>query len=133
MATLPIHPFMVERGVFISPYPAPHIVPFPDPPVAARYLRPTMLMQFPEIPLESTATAGFMASCPSPGELFDVVRQWGSLRQVSVWADNSGDTPADGPANSKWGARVEFWFENEARRFEVGFGQTGSIIKGWQL
>jgi len=71
--------------------------------------------------------------CPSPGELFDAVRLWGSLREVSVWAVKAFPDQEEGEGNLTWRARVEFWFEDEARRFEVAFGQTGSIIKGWQL
>ena len=72
-----------------------------------------------------------MAQCPSPGELYDEVRKWGSLRQVSVWAHEAARQGENGQL--RWGARVEFWYEDEAARFEVGFGQTGSTIKGWQL
>lgn len=134
MATLPVHPFIIERGIFISPYPFPLILPSPHTPVPARCLQPTKLSGPAETTIIDPLTAGFMSLCPSPGELFDAVRQWGSIRQVSVWAHASSESPVRNPfGNLTWGARVEFWFETEARRFEVGFGQTGSVIKGWQL
>jgi len=69
-----------------------------------------------------------MNRCPTPGQLFDAIRPWGSLRSVGVWADGLGEDK-----QTIWGARVEFWYEDEARKFEVGFGQTGSLVKGWQM
>lgn len=68
-----------------------------------------------------------MAQCPSPGELFEAVRPWGSIRQVGIFLQPTSHT------ESLWFARVEFWYNDEARRFDVCFGETGSTIKGWQV
>jgi hypothetical protein len=56
------------------------------------------------------------------------------MRQLSVWAQEAERVPgSEGPPELLWRARVEFWYEDEARRFEIGFGQSGCIIKGWKL
>lgn len=70
-----------------------------------------------------------MTHCPSPGELFEAVRFWGSVREIKVWAE----PPVQEGGPPSWGARIEFWYEDEARRFEIGFGQRGSHIKGYQV
>ena len=31
----------------------------------------------------------------------------------------------------KWRAKVEFWQEEDAQRFETGLGENGILIKGW--
>ncbi|KIR32432.1 hypothetical protein I352_05259 [Cryptococcus deuterogattii MMRL2647] len=67
---------------------------------------------------------------PSPSELYDAIRPWGSLKSVSTWL--AGVAPED-PATPDWFAKVEFWYADEAQRFETDFGQTGSLIKGWQV
>jgi hypothetical protein len=75
---------------------------------------------------------------PTPSEVFDAVRPWGSIRQLSVWSESA--TGGVGDANRapsthvpSWGARVEFWYDDEAARFDVGFGQRACLIKGWQV
>jgi hypothetical protein len=128
LATLPNHPFFVAHGILLSPYPSSDLLPLPDPYTPARAVRPTRHVEpRPEADGENPTTI-FVAHCPTPGELFEDIRPWGSLRSVRVWADGF-----EGDAAVSWGARVEFWYEDEARRFEVGFGQTGSLVKGWQM
>jgi hypothetical protein len=127
MATLSTHPLMIPLKIMVSPYPSPTPLPYPQHLTPARYIRPKRSIA-PPLPVDDNAMLNFMAHCPTPGELFDAVRPWGSLRSISVWADRIG--PEEKPS---WGARVEFWYGDEARMFEVGFGQTGSLMKGWQL
>ncbi|KIR38087.1 hypothetical protein I307_05029 [Cryptococcus deuterogattii 99/473] len=67
---------------------------------------------------------------PSPSEFYDAIRPWGSLKSVSTWL--AGVAPED-PAIPDWFAKVEFWYADEAQRFETDFGQTGSLIKGWKV
>jgi hypothetical protein len=115
-----------------SPNHLPLVLPFPDPPVPARYLRPTEHIIFPCTGDNSDPAAVLSSQVPSLGELFDIIRPWGSLRQVTVWFEDS--LPAEhGPPTLSWGARVLFWYEDEARRFEQGFGTTGFTIKGRQM
>ena len=128
LAVLAHHPYLVARGVVISPYPLPRVLPLSLSP--GRYIRPTQAALVPAIK-SPNATERFMQQCPTPGELFDAVRSWGSVRQLRVWAET---TPSEGSTEEvKWGARVEFWYEDEARRFQIGFGQMASLIKGWQV
>jgi len=99
------------------------------------------LVHPPNLPQNHTQADEFVAKCPTPGELFDAIRPWGSLRTVGVWVQNihqsqdgmTGGAGCGGGAELKWSAKVDFWYEDEARRFEVGWGQTGSLLKGWQL
>jgi hypothetical protein len=134
LTILPEHPYIAQRGIIISPYPAPQLLPLPDQIVPARYLRPSALVHPPSEPLPADATLKFMAQCPSSAQLYDSIRPWGSLRQLSVWAQEEELPPGtEGQARLLWRARVEFWYEDEAKMFEIGFGQTGSIIKGWQV
>ncbi|ORY33788.1 hypothetical protein BCR39DRAFT_557015 [Naematelia encephala] len=134
LATLPNHPILVAHGIVISPYPTPHTLPFPVPPTPARQIRPSKRVQGYETPADGSPTQIFMAQCPSPGELFDAVRPWGSVRSVSVWIQQFNELSLSQlPPSLVWAARVEFWYEDEAQRFDIGFGQTGSTIKGWQM
>jgi hypothetical protein len=32
----------------------------------------------------------------------------------------------------RWRARVEFWYEDEAQRFEAGFANS-QVLMGWQV
>lgn len=134
MATITAYPSVMERGICISPYAPPYTLPFPDPPVAARSLSPTKLVIPPQNPTNISNGNQAIMIFPTAGELFDQIRPWGTLRKVSVWVVNEfSGTGRDPHGNPRWEARVEFWYEDEAKRFDVGFGQTGSIVKGWQL
>jgi hypothetical protein len=128
IATLHNHPHIMSHGITVSPSPNGLPLPFPDPPTPARGIRPLRQVIYAEVAEDDDSTASFMKQCPTPGELFDAIREWGSLRSVGVWADGiGGDVP------TTWGGMVEFWYEDEAARFDAGFGQTGSLVKGWQM
>lgn len=135
------HPSLADAGLIVSTYPPPtsphhlpHVLPFPDPPVPARYLRPTQHISTPQSAHSKDPVVALSSQVPALGELFDIVRPWGSLRQITVWLEKGQSAESDQlqPALS-WGARVSFWYEDEARRFEMGFGATGFLIKGWQM
>jgi len=89
--------------------------------------------------MDSSHLVTFMARCPTPGELFDALRPWGSMRDIAIWAGDVEPLGRDSNITEHsrpvldWGARVEFWSEEEAARFQVGFGATGSLVKGWQM
>lgn len=129
-----MHPLIVQQNLFISPYPVPQTLPFAEPICPARFIRPIKLVMPVRPTTKHRPAEEFMSRCPSPGELFDTLRRWGSIRQVSVWAEHGSVTAFGNPEESfGWAARVEFWFDDEATRFQVGFGQTGSTVKGWQM
>lgn len=107
----------------ISPYPPP--MPLPLGESRGRYIRPTQRVLQP-LQIIPNITPGPIAQCPSPAELFDAVRGWGSVRDIQIWSE-----PLMGQLS--WAARVEFWYEDEANRFEIGFRQQGSHFKGWQM
>ncbi|KAK4688223.1 hypothetical protein P7C73_g1892, partial [Tremellales sp. Uapishka_1] len=139
LAILPEHPFLQRKPTYISPYPPPQRLPSPPGPVSIRYIQPTKLVNAPISSPYPNTTDALMATVPTPGQLHDAFRPWGSMREVSVWVEEKrgpqGEFSPDGgkQGNLQWRARVEFWYEDEARRFEVGWGQTGSLLKGWQL
>ena len=85
-----------------------------------------MKQQTLEVPASSDPVDIFMAQCPTPVELFNAVRQWGSVREIRIWTENQN-------TRLSWVARVEFWYEEEAKRFETGFGQQALTLKGWQV
>ncbi|WWC69489.1 uncharacterized protein I206_103430 [Kwoniella pini CBS 10737] len=114
------------QGVRVSPYPA-CLTPFPAYPTAIRYIRPTRRSKFIGLPANLRPEAAYQANYPTPGEVYDAVRPWGSVRWV-----NSSACPHDDP-DLGWTATVEFWYEDEARHFDQGFGQTASLIKGCEV
>ena len=129
MAILASHPNLVESGITVSPY--ANMPTLPPPSSQGRYIRPIRrVVPSPEV--SSNTTERFMAACPTPGELFDAVRPWGTIREVRVWMEPCLHGTGQRDENS-WGARIEFWHEDEARRLEIGFGQSASQIKGWQV
>jgi len=129
MAILASHPNMVETGIMVSPYVNAFL---PLPTSRGRYIRPTKRVW--HVPsLSSDSTDLFMSRCPTPGELFDAIRPWGTIHQVRVWMEPITHDGTPGNDQISWAGRVEFWHEDEARRLEVGFGQSASHIKGWQV
>ena len=138
LAILIAHPYLAHAGLIVSTYPPPtsphhlpNIMPFPDPPVPARYIRPTLQVSPAPTTISQDPAQALHSQVPSLGELFDAFRPWGSLRQITVWLEEQ--PYSCGPPTMLWGARVLFWYEDEARRFEVGFGATGLLIKGYQM
>lgn len=137
LATLPSHPLIAPNGINVSPYTPPLLLPAPPLPCPARYICPTTLVASPP-PLLTTedADAAYLRTCPTPGQVFDAVRPWGAVRIISVWLEERPADHADhaGSAGTlSWKARVEFWDDMEARRFEVGFGAHGLLLKGWRM
>ncbi|WVF72122.1 hypothetical protein IAT40_006934 [Kwoniella sp. CBS 6097] len=135
LAILTNHTIFTPRGVWFSPYPPPHILPLPDSPLSTRYIRPTKLALAPSLPANPTPEQNFRAYVPTPSEVFDAVRPWGCIRSVNSYLQQ---TEVEGQLNDSaqghlWMAQVEFWYEDEASRFEVGFGESCSLIKGWQV
>ncbi|KAI9638333.1 uncharacterized protein MKK02DRAFT_42720 [Dioszegia hungarica] len=138
LAILIAHPYLAHAGLIVSTYPPPtsphhlpNILPFPDPPVPARYIRPTLQVSPAPTTISQDPAQALHSQVPSLGELFDAFRPWASLRQITVWLEEQPSSC--GPPTMSWGARVLFWYEDEARRFEVGFGATGLLIKGYQI
>ncbi|KAK8869837.1 hypothetical protein IAR55_000405 [Kwoniella newhampshirensis] len=131
LAVLANHTSFAPLGVWFSPYPPPAILPSPEPYVSGRYIRPTQMAVFPILPSNPTPEQTVAAYFPTPSELYDAVRPWGSIRLVNTWIQETADEKVDG--RFQWLARVDFWHEDEARRFESGFGATGSLLKGWQV
>lgn len=136
LAMLVTHPYLSQESVITTPFPHtssfdsyPQLLPLSTPGVPARYIHPHQHTQ-PVQPLAATAEAAISAQVPTPAELFDVCRQWGAVRVISVWVENSH--LQDG-LPVKWKGRVEFWYEDEAKRFEVGLGEMGMLVKGWQV
>ena len=65
---------------------------------------------------------------PSPGNMFDGLRKWGSIAQLSV--DSTGGIPFfKGWPVSKWMCRVVFCFSYEAQRFE----ENCRNVSGWDV
>jgi hypothetical protein len=92
----------------------------------------------PILDTSTTETTSSLNHSPTPSEVFDAVRSWGSIRQLSVWSESATGGVVDAkraPSTHvpSWGARVEFWYDDEAARFDVGFGQRACLIKGWQV
>lgn len=116
---------LAPRGVWVSPNPPHQSVSFPKSVIAERLIRPS---EFSSLTQEAAQSVPKFA--PSPSELYDSIRPWGSLKSVNTWL--AGVAPAN-PAIPDWFAKVEFWYADEAQRFETEFGQTGSLIKGWQV
>lgn len=129
------HPYLAQEGLIATPFiPTPEdlrpiLLPPQENPVPARYITPHHHVQ-PILPAAPTAEAAIEAQVPTPGEVFDACRRWGTVRLVSVWLETGQLT--DG-LPVKWKCRVEFWYEDEAKRFEVGMGKMGILIKGWQV
>nr|ODN81175.1 hypothetical protein L203_05681 [Cryptococcus depauperatus CBS 7841] len=124
LAILPDHPQLAPRGIWVSPLPPQQPIPLHASPTSERYIHPTHYAGFsPQSPAP--------ISPPTSSELYDTVRPWGSLKSISTWA-----TDANGSKNLgkvQWFAKVEFWYSEEAQRFQIGFGQLGCLIKGWQV
>ncbi|OCF54150.1 hypothetical protein L486_08346 [Kwoniella mangroviensis CBS 10435] len=129
------HTTFTPRGVWFSPYPSPYILPLPNPPTAARYIRPTRLIVPPSFPSEPQPEQAFRAYFPTPAEVYDAVRPWGSLRSVNSYITEVLDEVKveENGQRHQWIARVEFWNEDEAKMFDEGFGKTASLLKGWQI
>ncbi|WWD15889.1 hypothetical protein CI109_100313 [Kwoniella shandongensis] len=135
LAVLANHTSFTPLGVWFSPYPPPASLPLPDGYVTSRYIRPTHLAIPPTLPPNPTPEQSVAAYLPTPNELYAAVRPWGSVRMVNTWVQETVGEGSDmhDAGKLKWLARVDFWFEDEARRFEIGFGATGSLLKGWQV
>ncbi|OXC69792.1 hypothetical protein AYX13_01559 [Cryptococcus neoformans] len=125
LAIINSHSMLAPRGVWVSPNPPHQSVSFPKSVIAERLIRPPEFSS-----LTQKAAQSVPKFAPSPSELYDSIRPWGSLKSVSTWL--AGVAPAN-PAIPDWFAKVEFWYADEAQRFETEFGQTGSLIKGWQV
>lgn len=138
LAILLNHPYLTQHGLLVSPYTPisqspygalpPNILP-PSHNVPARYINPTILVS-PILPAGDNASARMAAQLPTPGEVFDFCRRWAAVREVHVWMREGH------PNNSQlfmWSARVEFWYEDEALRFDSGVGDRGDLLKGWQV
>jgi hypothetical protein len=122
LSILVSHPYFGSKNVLVSPLPPPNVSPLPPAPVAPRFIRPVKLAN----PQMSTAY-------PQPGQLWDFVRPWGSIREVSVTLEESQvqGTPS-GQGECRWRAKVQFWYEEEAHRFESSFLNAGPFA-GWEM
>ncbi|WVR09791.1 hypothetical protein IAU60_006867 [Kwoniella sp. DSM 27419] len=135
LAILANHAVLCPRGLWVSPYPPPNILPPLASPTSARYIRPTALIRIPELPADATMEAIFKAFFPTPSEVYDAVRPWGSVRSVNVYLQQTltGQGAGQPIQGHLWLAKVEFWYDDEASRFDFGFGEKGWLIKGWQV
>jgi hypothetical protein len=111
------HPYFTSKNVLFSPLPPPQVAPLPPVPVAPRFIRP----------LKKADSEGTTAY-PQPGELWDYVRPWGSIREVSVVLEETH--VADAETECRWRAKVQFWWEDEASRFETN---NSSTFAGWEM
>lgn len=125
LAIINSHSMLAPRGVWVSPSPPDQPISFPKSVIAERLIRPSKFSS-----LTQKATQSLPKFAPTPSELYDAIRPWGSLKSVSTWL--AGVAPAN-PTIPDWFAKVEFWYADEAQRFETEFGQTSSLIKGWQV
>ncbi|OCF45496.1 hypothetical protein I317_00744 [Kwoniella heveanensis CBS 569] len=135
LAILADHTIFAPRGVWFSPHPPPHILPLPESPASTRYIRPTKLALAPTLPPNPSPEQSFRAYVPTPAEVYDAVRPWGSIRSVNSYLQQAAieGKQEDPTQGHLWMARVEFWYEDEASRFETGFGQACNLLKGWQI
>nr|XP_019042715.1 hypothetical protein I302_08421 [Kwoniella bestiolae CBS 10118]OCF21645.1 hypothetical protein I302_08421 [Kwoniella bestiolae CBS 10118] len=139
LAILVDHATFTPRGVWFSPYPPPYILPHPNPPTAARYIRPTKFVLPPILPPKPRPEDAFRAYFPTPAEVYDAVRPWGSLRSVNSYITEAAEETTvkneekENDHRHQWIARVEFWNEEEAKNFDTGFGKTASLLKGSQM
>ncbi|WVQ98700.1 hypothetical protein IAU59_005831 [Kwoniella sp. CBS 9459] len=135
LAILLNHTTFTPLGVWFSPYPPPHILPLPDSPTTTRYICPTKLAIAPSLPPNPSPEQSFRAYVPTPAEVFDAVRPWGCIRSVNSYLQQTQieGQPDDPTQGHLWMAKVEFWYEAEALRFETGFGESCSLLKGWQV
>jgi hypothetical protein len=69
--------------------------------------------------IQPTSVQPVFGPIPGPDQVFDAVRSWGSMSNVSVYGVNLPAAPFS--QWSRWACRVEFLHESEAQRFEVGF------------
>ena len=93
------------NGIAISPFYNSTEIPPLDCQAAARYITP-----------------GGGAAMPTPQEVYDIVRVWGSIRLINLVVVGSG-----------WSCRIEWWYEDEAHRFQCNFKRAGSSLKGHQV
>ncbi|WWC90052.1 uncharacterized protein L201_004984 [Kwoniella dendrophila CBS 6074] len=135
LAILINHTTFAPRGVSFSPYPPPHFLPMPEPPTASRYIRPTRLAKHPSLPPQPQPEDVFRTLFPTPADVYDAIRPWGSIRSVNSYVmEAHDDVKMEGQEQSHaWMARVDFWYEEEAKNFDIGFGKTASLLKGWQI
>ncbi|ODO03428.1 hypothetical protein L198_02275 [Cryptococcus wingfieldii CBS 7118] len=117
LAILHLHPFLVHRGVWVSPLPPAQRLPI-SPTPAARIFRPSQRM----------TDALSDDTIPTLADIYDALRPWGSLKAVSIWITDTESSDA-----ASWFAKAEFWYYNEAEVFERDFGRKGWQIKGWQM
>ena len=74
-----------------------------------------------------------LAVCPSPGNLFDCVRPWGAVRQIRArcFPKQGGSSS---PADCRWNAMVEFWYEQDALAFQFAYSNNAErLIQGWRM
>nr|XP_018263874.1 uncharacterized protein I303_03749 [Kwoniella dejecticola CBS 10117]OBR86032.1 hypothetical protein I303_03749 [Kwoniella dejecticola CBS 10117] len=133
LAVLVNHAFFTPKGAWFSPYPPPHVLPLPNNPSAPRYIRPTHRVTPLDLPPNHTAEQALRAILPTPGDVYDAVRPWGSVRSVNSYITTTAGDCKDQNLQNQWMAVVEFWYEDEARQFDEGFGKTASLLKGWQV
>ncbi|WRT67117.1 uncharacterized protein IL334_004083 [Kwoniella shivajii] len=131
LAILVNHITFTPRGIWFSPYPPPTLLPNPTSSTATRYIRPARMVATPKPPCDPELA--FLANFPTPGKVYDAVRPWGSIRTVNTYVTEASEQGKGEHNNHLWLARVEFWYEEEASRFDRGFGQTASLLKGWQI
>ncbi|KAL7423910.1 hypothetical protein Q5752_001495 [Cryptotrichosporon argae] len=123
LTCLLMHPWINNNNITVSPYQPPHLLP--PAACAPRYIRPVTLMT------DLRGRTDLRYVCPTPGEVWQAVRPWGSLRSIMVWIDNTA--PHEQNMGKHWRAKVEFWYEEDAKHFDTGFGATGALLKGWQI
>jgi hypothetical protein len=93
------------RGINVSL--TPDLLPIPKayPPVAARQLNLTSFFDLPS---------------PKTLQVFDAVRQWGSIELLNLVR-----------VGRYWTCRIQSYFADEAAGFELGFPKAGFL--GWDV
>ena len=90
--------------------------------MAPRIIRPIKLANSEQVP-----------AYPQSGALWDFVRPWGSIREVSVSLEKSQVPDGQpGQGECRWRATVQFWYEEEAQRFETSYPNSGPFL-GWEM
>jgi hypothetical protein len=90
---------LAQRGITVSLTHTLEGIPKAYPPVVARQLTLTSFFDLPRVTLE---------------QVFDAVRYWGSVELLNLVR-----------AGRYWVCRIQFYFEDEASRFQLEFAQAG--------
>ncbi|KAL1405283.1 hypothetical protein Q8F55_008910 [Vanrija albida] len=116
------HPYLAAHlGILVSPFPPPNTLP--ESTAAPRFIRP---LRF---------AGSNHPTLPTEGQVYDLIRSWGAIREVSVTLEVSRprDLPEHIDGDVRWRAKVVFWHDDEATKFETEFQAKGLLVEGWLI